>query len=69
MADFNGIKKGNTTYETKDATARNSISAIEGKIPSNASSSNKLATQADIPTGTDIGLSIVNGQICVSYEE
>ena len=67
MADFNGIKKGNTIYDTKDATARSRISTIEGKIPSSASTSNKLATQADLPA--DVGLSVENGMICVTYEE
>lgn len=49
MADFNGVKDGNTIYSCKDSTARTSISTIEGKIPSSASSSNKLATASEIP--------------------
>lgn len=65
MADFNGIRKGNVTYDTKDATARNSISVIEGLIPSDASAQNQLATKSDMQ---DIGLTVVNGQICVAYE-
>lgn len=35
-------------YDLEDTAARNSISAIEAKIPSNASSSNKLATISDV---------------------
>lgn len=49
MTDFKGLKKGNTYYNVIDSTARNSISGIEGKIPSNASASNKMATASDIP--------------------
>jgi len=37
----------------KDEDARNSIDAIEGKIPAGASSSNKLATASDLATKVD----------------
>lgn len=57
MADFLGIKKNNTTYDVKDTTARSSISTIEGLIPSSATTSNKLATQADIPSSTSVSVS------------
>ena len=69
MADISKIKKKSTQteYNIKDSSARSSISTIEGKIPSSASASNKLATMADV-TGTDIGLTVVNGQICVRYD-
>ena len=69
MADISKIKKKSTQaeYNIKDSSARSSISTIEGKIPSSASASNKLATMADV-TGTDIGLTVVSGQICVRYE-
>lgn len=40
-----------TVYDLEDSAAQASILAIEGKIPSNASSSNKMATASDI---TDI---------------
>ena len=48
MADFNGVKNGNTYLDCKDSTARSSISTIEGLIPSGASTSNKLATASDL---------------------
>ena len=66
MADISKINPNGTEYNLKDATARSDISAINDKIPSNASSSNKLATITDIP---DLGLSVVNGELCVTYEE
>ena len=62
MADFKGIKNGSTYLDCKDATARTSISTIEGLIPSSATTSNKLATAADI---IDLGLYIdSDGDIC-----
>lgn len=64
MADISKIKEKSTQveYNLKDATARTSISTIEGKIPSTASASNKLATQADI---IDLGFYIDNdGDLC-----
>ena len=52
MADFNGVKNGNTFLDCKDSTARSSISTIEGLIPSSASATNKLATASDVSTVT-----------------
>lgn len=54
MADISKIKKKSTQteYNIKDSSARSSISTIEGLIPSSATTSNKLATAADIPSIT-----------------
>ena len=49
MADFNGVKNGNTFLDCKDSTAR---CTIEGLIPSSASATNKLATASDVSTVT-----------------
>ena len=49
--EFVDENEQSAVYDLEDTTARNSITAIEGKIPSNASSSNKMATASDI---TDI---------------
>ena len=50
MADISKISPdgGTTEYNIKDATARSSVTTIDGKIPSSASSSNKLATASDV---------------------
>lgn len=50
MADISKISPdaGTTEYNVKDATARSDIASIVEKIPVNASSSNKFATEADI---------------------
>ena len=55
MADISKFSIDGTEYDLKDATARtdttanaNAIAAINGKIPSDASSTNKMATAADI---------------------
>ena len=55
MAECSEIEAGGEVRTIKDATARNGIAAnaaaieeIVAKIPSNASSSNKMITQADI---------------------
>lgn len=69
MADFLGVKDGNTFRDCKDTTARNSITAIEGLIPSTASSSNKLVTEADIPAVPDLGLVVSNNKLCVRYQK
>lgn len=62
MADISKVNPNGTVYNIKDATARSSISTIEGKIPSNASTSNKLATMSDIP---DLGFYLDNdGDLC-----
>lgn len=45
---FEGFEQGGSIIPVKDTTARNSITAIEEKIPSGASSSNKLATASDV---------------------
>ena len=51
------ITSGGTTtdqdFNIKDATARSDISTINGKIPSGASSSNKMATASDVTTLTN----------------
>ena len=59
MVDWNGFKKNGTTYIPNDATARASISTIEGKIPSAASSSNKLVDTSTMTTE-------LNGKVNVS---
>lgn len=55
MATVYGIEVAGETYDIEDTNARqgvetnaNDIDGIEGKIPSSASSSNKLATKEDI---------------------
>jgi hypothetical protein len=48
MADFLGVKDGNTFRDCKDSTARSDISNIQSVIPGGASGSNKLATASDI---------------------
>lgn len=53
IKDWNGFKKGSDTYIPNDATARTDIAAIEEKIPSGASSSNKFATASDISAIND----------------
>lgn len=66
MADISKVRKDSTEYNIKDATARSSISTIEGLIPSSATTSNKLVTEADTP---DLNLSVVNGKLCITYTE
>lgn len=48
MADISKINPNGTEYNLKDAQARSDISTINGKIPTNASSDNKLATISDV---------------------
>ena len=48
MADWNGFKKNGTTYIPNDATARERISTIEGKIPNGTTSSNPLVAAARV---------------------
>ena len=48
MPDLNIFEINHTEYGFEDSTARGSISTINGKIPSNASSSNKMATASDV---------------------
>lgn len=48
MGFLNEETQQETEYNLKDAQARNDISTINSKIPSNASSSNKLATISDV---------------------
>lgn len=59
MADISKIEipSGASTaqYNLKDATARSDISTINGKIPSGASSSNKMATASDLPVANPSG--------------
>lgn len=62
MADWNGFKKNGTSYIPNDATARESITAINAKIPSNASSSNKLSTASDLTTGLNGKVDKVSGK-------
>ena len=61
MADFKGIKNGSTYLDCKDATARSSISTIEGMIPSSASASNKLVTASEFPAFTVSGETLIFG--------
>ena len=65
MTDISLFEYNNEQYNFKDSAARLDIATINGMIPSGASSSNKLATQSDI----DLGLSVVNGKLCVRYEK
>lgn len=53
MADISkiSIDGGETEYNVKDAVARSGVSAIDEKIPSAATSSNKLVDTATLTTG------------------
>lgn len=60
MANIIGIEVSGDTYDLEDSQARQDIQTnsqdidrIEGKIPSSASTSNKLATENDIPSVTN----------------
>lgn len=60
MANIIGIEVSGETYDLEDTQARQDIQTnsqdidgIEGKIPSSASTSNKLATENDIPSVTN----------------
>ena len=55
MADISKISPdgGTTEYNIKDSTARSDVSTINGKIPSGASSSNKMATASDVASRVD----------------
>lgn len=60
MATVYGIEVAGETYNIEDTNARqgvetnaNNIDGIEGKIPDSASSTNKLATENDIPQVVD----------------
>lgn len=44
------VHSDNTEYEIADSATRTRVSSVEGKIPSGASSSNKMATASDITT-------------------
>lgn len=46
MSDIKQIRVNGTDYNIKDESARNSITSIGSKIPSEASSTNKLADKA-----------------------
>lgn len=65
MANLNQIKvrKTNTIYDLEDSTARDSISSINDKIPSGASSSDKLVKSSDLGTaaGKDSTSSVTAG--------
>lgn len=61
MANIHGIEVSGQIYDLEDTAARsgveanaNDIESIDSKIPTSASSSNKLATKNDIPTVTDV---------------
>ena len=62
----NIIGKLSSLKTTIKTSIVNAINEIVDKIPSNASSSNKLATKSDIP---DLGLSVIDGKLCVRYEK
>ena len=60
MANIYGIEVSGDTYDIEDSqarqdlqTAESDIDGIERKIPSSASTSNKLATENDIPEVTN----------------
>jgi len=63
MADISKISPdgGATSYNLKDSAARSSISAIEEKIPSAASSSNKLVDKASLGTAAVKNVGTANG--------
>lgn len=65
MANLDQIKvrKTNTIYDIEDSTARDSISSINDKIPSGASSSDKLVKSSDLGTaaGKDSTSSVSSG--------
>lgn len=63
MADISKISPdgGTTSYNLKDSAARSSISAIEEKIPSAASSSNKLVDKASLGTAAVKNVGTANG--------
>ena len=65
MADISKISPdgGTTEYNIKDATARTDVSTINGKIPSGASSSNKMATASDVTTVSNGVTTVTNGVI------
>ena len=62
----NIIGKLSSLKTTIKTSIVNAINEIADKIPSHASSSNKLATKSDIP---DLGLSVIDGKLCVSYQK
>lgn len=51
--DWNGFKKSGDTYIPNDATARASISTIEGKIPNGTLPSNPLVNQSMLTNALD----------------
>lgn len=59
METVNQMEINNVNYEIEDAPARADITSIKEKIPDNATTSNKLATIADVSGGY-----IVRSQIC-----
>ena len=72
MATVYGIEVAGETYDIEDTNARqgvetnaNDIDGIEGKIPSSASSSNKLATQDDLPDISQLETDIENIQAVI----
>lgn len=61
MANIRGIEVSGETYDLEDSNARqgvqtnaNDIDNLEAVVPSSASSSNKLATENDIPDVTNV---------------
>lgn len=62
MADLSTFEINNTTYNFRDSAAHSDIATINGKIPSSASSSNKLLTATERP---DLGFYLDNdGDLC-----
>ena len=68
MANLDQIKvrKTNTIYDLEDSTARDSINSINDKIPSGASSSDKLVKSSDLGTaaGKDSTSTIAGPKTC-----
>lgn len=67
MANIHGIEVSGQTYDLEDTTARdgvqtnaNDIESIDSKIPTSASSSNKLATEESITSAMDNVVDILN---------
>lgn len=61
MANIHGIEVSSQVYDLEDTTARDgvqsntgNIESINSKIPTSASTSNKLATENDIPDVTNV---------------
>ena len=76
MANIFGIEVSGDTYNIEDSQARQDtqtnaqdIDGIEGKIPSSASTSNKLATQNDLPDLTVSEQTVSVGLLSIHFRK